>query len=98
MRALCSRSVGALPPWLPLQCQHNPLAERSRSLSLINVFGAGGSYGSRGGYRPQHGWSRSDPYPLYLMVQSFFLDTREGNHRHKSVWLSRLYFSANLWL
>ncbi|RRT72964.1 hypothetical protein B296_00029268 [Ensete ventricosum] len=40
MRTLCSRPVGALPPWLPLQCQHNPLAERSRSSSLINVFGA----------------------------------------------------------
>ncbi|RWW13322.1 hypothetical protein GW17_00022974 [Ensete ventricosum] len=41
MRALRSRSVGALPPWLPPQCQHNPLAERSRTSSLVNFFGMG---------------------------------------------------------
>ncbi|RWV82046.1 hypothetical protein GW17_00056485, partial [Ensete ventricosum] len=34
---------------------------------------------------PWHGWSGSDPCPSYLVVQLFFLDTREGNHRHKSV-------------
>ncbi|RZS15295.1 hypothetical protein BHM03_00047106 [Ensete ventricosum] len=49
--------------------------------------------GSRGGSRPQHGWSRSDPCPSYLVVQLFFLDMREGNRRHKSIRLPRLYFS-----
>ncbi|RRT37483.1 hypothetical protein B296_00017080 [Ensete ventricosum] len=52
--------------------------------------------GSRGGSRPQHGWSGSDPYPSYLMVQLFFIDIRKGNHRHKSVRSSRLYFSSDL--
>ncbi|RWW39259.1 hypothetical protein BHE74_00055441 [Ensete ventricosum] len=45
--------------------------------------------GSRGGSRPQHGWSGSDPCPSYIVVQLFFPDTREGNRRHKSVRLSR---------
>ncbi|RWW01324.1 hypothetical protein GW17_00035656 [Ensete ventricosum] len=48
---------------------------------------------SRGGSRPRHGWLGSDPCPSYLVVQLFILDTREENYRHKSVWLSRLYFS-----
>ncbi|RWV87508.1 hypothetical protein BHE74_00030586 [Ensete ventricosum] len=52
--------------------------------------------GNRGGSRPRHGWSGSDPCPSYLVVQLFFLDTREGNHRHKSVRLSCLYFSSDL--
>ncbi|RRT34420.1 hypothetical protein B296_00047387, partial [Ensete ventricosum] len=51
---------------------------------------------SRGGSRPRHGWSGSDPCPSYLMVQLFFLDTCKGNHRHKSVRLSCLYFSSDL--
>ncbi|RWW53835.1 hypothetical protein BHE74_00039634, partial [Ensete ventricosum] len=51
-----------------------------------------------GGNRPRHGWSGNDPCPLYLVVQLFFLDTREGNHRHKSVQLPRLYFSSDLQL
>ncbi|RRT62722.1 hypothetical protein B296_00003658 [Ensete ventricosum] len=34
-----------------------------------------GSDDSRGGSRPRHGWSGSDPCPSCLMVQSFFLDT-----------------------
>ncbi|RWV99740.1 hypothetical protein BHE74_00004128 [Ensete ventricosum] len=59
-------------------------------------FWYGGSDGNRGGYRPWHGWSCSDPCPSCLLVQSFFLNTRKGNHRHKSVLLSRLYFSPNL--
>ncbi|RWW13133.1 hypothetical protein GW17_00023170, partial [Ensete ventricosum] len=46
--------------------------------------------------RPRHGWSGSDPCPSYLVVQLFFLDTREGNRRHKSVRLPRLYFSSDL--
>ncbi|RWW48663.1 hypothetical protein BHE74_00045242 [Ensete ventricosum] len=50
------------------------------------------------GSRPRHGWSGSDPCPLYLMVQLFFLDTREGNRRHKSVRMPRLYFSSDLQL
>ncbi|RWW14044.1 hypothetical protein GW17_00022224 [Ensete ventricosum] len=61
MRALRSRPVGTLPPWLLLQ-------------------------------------SGSDPCPSCLLVQSFFLNTRKGNRRHKSVRLPRLYFSPNLWL
>ncbi|RZS05307.1 hypothetical protein BHM03_00035796 [Ensete ventricosum] len=41
------------------------------------------------GSRPQYGWSRSDPCPSYLMVQLFFLDTREGNrHACTSPWIS----------
>ncbi|RWW62315.1 hypothetical protein BHE74_00030564, partial [Ensete ventricosum] len=55
-----------------------------------------GAYGSSGGSRPQDGWLGSDICPSYLMVQLFFLDMREGNHCHKSVWLSRLYFSSDL--
>ncbi|RZS00982.1 hypothetical protein BHM03_00030775 [Ensete ventricosum] len=49
-----------------------------------------------GGSRPQHGWSGSDPCPSYLVVQLFFLDTREGNCCHKSVRLPHLYFSSDL--
>ncbi|RWV79844.1 hypothetical protein GW17_00058963, partial [Ensete ventricosum] len=67
-------------------------------LALFAVMFAAprGLDGSRGGSWPRHGWSRSDPCPSYLEVQLFILDTREGNRRHKSVWLSRLYFSSNL--
>ncbi|RWW57218.1 hypothetical protein BHE74_00036011 [Ensete ventricosum] len=46
----------------------------------------------------QHGWSGSNPYPSYFMVQSFFLESCEGNCHHKSIRLSRLYFSSNLQL
>ncbi|RWV92860.1 hypothetical protein GW17_00044725 [Ensete ventricosum] len=49
----------------------------------------------RGGNRPQYGWSRSDPCPPCLMVQSFFLDTREGNYYHKGVRLSCFDFSLD---
>ncbi|RRT55361.1 hypothetical protein B296_00010954 [Ensete ventricosum] len=52
--------------------------------------------GNRGGGRPGHGWSGSNFCPSYLVVQSFFLDMREGSRCHKSVWLPRLYFSSNL--
>ncbi|RWW64429.1 hypothetical protein BHE74_00028334 [Ensete ventricosum] len=52
--------------------------------------------GSRGGSRPRHGWSGSNPCPSYLVVQLFFLDSRKGNRRHKSVRLQRLYFSSDL--
>ncbi|RWW88419.1 hypothetical protein BHE74_00002704 [Ensete ventricosum] len=62
-------------------------------LALSAVMGMDGS---TGGSRPRHGWSESDPCPSYLVVQLFFLDIREGNHRHKSVQLSRLYFSSDL--
>ncbi|RZR78451.1 hypothetical protein BHM03_00003803 [Ensete ventricosum] len=55
-----------------------------------------GSDGSRGGRRLRHGWLGSDLYPSYFVVQSFFLDSREENYRHKSVRLPRLYFSSNL--
>ncbi|RWW05074.1 hypothetical protein GW17_00031672 [Ensete ventricosum] len=43
--------------------------------------------------RLRRGWLGSDPCPSYFVVQSFFLDSREGNRRHKSVRLSRFYFS-----
>ncbi|RRT54243.1 hypothetical protein B296_00015290 [Ensete ventricosum] len=33
--------------------------------------------GSRGGSRPRHHWSGSDPCPSYLVVQLFFLDTQK---------------------
>ncbi|RRT67952.1 hypothetical protein B296_00025927 [Ensete ventricosum] len=39
--------------------------------------------------RLRHGWSGSDPYPSYFVVQSFFLDYREGNCHRESVRLSR---------
>ncbi|RWV91658.1 hypothetical protein GW17_00046045 [Ensete ventricosum] len=49
----------------------------------------------RGGNRPQYGWLGSDPCPSCLMVQSFFLDTREGNCRHKGVRLPCFDFSSD---
>ncbi|RZR75211.1 hypothetical protein BHM03_00051993 [Ensete ventricosum] len=48
-----------------------------------------------GGNRPRYGWSRSDPCPPCLMVQSFFLDTLERNYRHKGVRLSCFDFSLD---
>ncbi|RWV94614.1 hypothetical protein GW17_00042830 [Ensete ventricosum] len=65
-------------------------------LVSCQLFWCRGLDGNRGGSRPWHGWLGSDPCPSYLVVQLFFLDTREGNHRHKSVRLSRLYFSSDL--
>ncbi|RWW89637.1 hypothetical protein BHE74_00001367 [Ensete ventricosum] len=67
-------------------------------LALFAVMFAAlrGLDGSRGGSRPRHGWLGSDPCPSYLVVQLFFLDTREGNRRYKSVRLPRLYFSSDL--
>ncbi|RWV91916.1 hypothetical protein GW17_00045765 [Ensete ventricosum] len=54
-------------------------------LVSCQLFWCRGLDGSRGGSRPRHGCSGSDPYPSYLVVQLFFLDMREENHRHKSV-------------
>ncbi|RWW60875.1 hypothetical protein BHE74_00032092 [Ensete ventricosum] len=65
-------------------------------LVSCQIFWCRGLDSSRGGSRPQHGWLGSDPCPSYLVVQLFFLDTRKGNRRHKSVRLPRLYFSSNL--
>ncbi|RWV87484.1 hypothetical protein GW17_00050512 [Ensete ventricosum] len=65
-------------------------------LVSCQLFWCRGLDGSRRGSRPRHGWSGSDPCPSYLMVQLFFPDTREGNHRHKSVQLPRLYFYSDL--
>ncbi|RZS01408.1 hypothetical protein BHM03_00031266 [Ensete ventricosum] len=65
-------------------------------LVSCQLFWCRGLDGSRRGSRPRHGWSGSDPCPSYLMVQLFFPDTREGNHRHKSVRLPRLYFYSDL--
>ncbi|RZR93552.1 hypothetical protein BHM03_00022080 [Ensete ventricosum] len=67
-------------------------------LVSCQFFWCGGSDGSRGGSRPQHGWSGSNPCPSCLMVQSFFLDTREGNYRHKGVWLPCFDFSSDFQL
>ncbi|RZS05068.1 hypothetical protein BHM03_00035503 [Ensete ventricosum] len=52
-------------------------------LVSCQLFWCRGLDGSRGGSRPRHGWSGSNPCPSYLMVQLFFLDMREGNRRHK---------------
>ncbi|RZR89242.1 hypothetical protein BHM03_00016934 [Ensete ventricosum] len=59
-------------------------------LVSCHFFWCGGSDGSKGGSRPRHDWSGSDPCPSCLMVQSFFLDTREGNCPHKSPFLEPL--------
>ncbi|RWW52739.1 hypothetical protein BHE74_00040829 [Ensete ventricosum] len=67
-------------------------------LISCQFFWCGGSDGSRGGNRPWYGWLGSDPCPPCLMVQSFFLDTREGNYRHKGVQLSCFDFSSDFWL
>ncbi|RWV78129.1 hypothetical protein GW17_00060952 [Ensete ventricosum] len=64
------------------------------SALLTAMFAAPrGSDGSRGGNRPQYEGSGSNSCPPCLMVQSFFLDTREGNYRHKGVRLSCFDFS-----
>ncbi|RWW77635.1 hypothetical protein BHE74_00014189 [Ensete ventricosum] len=73
-----------------------PLGRSFTKLVSCQLFWRGGLDGSRGGSRPRHSWSGSDPCPSYLVVQSFFLDTREGNRHHKCVRLSRLYFSSDL--
>ncbi|RZR72913.1 hypothetical protein BHM03_00018570 [Ensete ventricosum] len=65
-------------------------------LDSCQLFWCRGLDGSRGGSRPRHGCSGSDHCPSYLMVQLLFLDTRKENCRHKSVRLSRLYFSSDL--
>ncbi|RWW63175.1 hypothetical protein BHE74_00029664 [Ensete ventricosum] len=44
-------------------------------LVSCQLFWCRGLDGSRGGNRPRHGWSGSDPCPSYLVVQLFFLDT-----------------------
>ncbi|RRT43817.1 hypothetical protein B296_00011963 [Ensete ventricosum] len=66
------------------------------ALFVVMFAAPRGLDGNRGGSRPQHGWSGSDPYPSYLVVQLFFLDMHEGNRRHKSVRLPRLYFFPDL--
>ncbi|RRT31209.1 hypothetical protein B296_00058740, partial [Ensete ventricosum] len=65
-------------------------------LVSCQLFWRRGLDGNKGDSRPRYDWLGSDPYPLYLVVQLFFLDTREGNRRHKSVRLWCLYFSSDL--
>ncbi|RRT31485.1 hypothetical protein B296_00054231, partial [Ensete ventricosum] len=72
------------------------LNHKEPALFAVMFVAPWGLDGSRGGRRPRHGWSGSDPHPLYLMVQLFFLDTCKGNHRHKSVRSPRFYFSSDL--
>ncbi|RWW52819.1 hypothetical protein BHE74_00040742 [Ensete ventricosum] len=82
-------------PWF-VAMPTKPLGRSFAKLVSCQFFWCGGLDGSRGGSRPRHGWSGSDPCRSYLMVQLFFLDTREGNHRQNSVRLLRLYFSSDL--
>ncbi|RRT34511.1 hypothetical protein B296_00026908 [Ensete ventricosum] len=82
-----TEGIGSLPGW----CKgvRHKIIEGSRK--AYRELGRGGS-------RPQHCSLESNPYPSYLMVQSFSLDMRKGNRRHKCVRLPRLYFSLDLWL
>ncbi|RZS16661.1 hypothetical protein BHM03_00048689 [Ensete ventricosum] len=67
-------------------------ASSDGSLSLSSI----GSIMRSRPFLLRRSWSGSDPCPSYFMVQSFFLDSREGDRHHKSVRLSRFYFSLNL--
>ncbi|RRT70407.1 hypothetical protein B296_00027356 [Ensete ventricosum] len=72
-----------------------PLDDHSQILSLVNFFGAGARMTVEGA----DGLSVAGRgVTLVFVVQSFFLDSFKGNRRHKSVRLSRLYFSSNLQL